>query len=628
VIVYNAKLALFLDPILQNFGTLDMNKQNLSVLSLLACSLTIFGVVGCKPADTQVSDDKTSAPEPTAEVAQAKPAKEKPALAPTAAKTPPKEQTSKPSTTSNVTRIEGDLPTIQPKVEPPVTDPAKLKKDPKAPQANPANLLPQAIEASPETLDLGSFSTSEKRTGKVTLTNTAEEAVTIISARASCGCTTSDFKNNTVLNPGESTDISITMNGKGKARTLSKTVTFTIDGRPPLRLAVKGETVSFVSLDVDPLVIDEETGSSTVTLTSKDGEPFKVLSILPAIVENFSEEPAPTQELILDWDRFWDEVRTTKVTIRLDHPKCKEITTNVRLSAEQRKRLNDIIKKRRSGEDLPTKDPDRPLTGDQLTRYIKAGRGEQVLKYINDGKGKFDASDRAGVSLLSTAAQEGDAATVLGLLELGAVVNRVDRVNRTPLMYGARSKDPEVITLLVDAGADIQARDSLGNTPLSWAAGFGTGDVVQELVDSGADVNTVDTVLGYTPLLWASGFGEPQSVRILLEAGTDLEVHDTAEGRTPLMHAVRTGKVEGVTLLLAGGANVNALDNTNNTGLHIAAAGNNVSIEKVKALVENGADTSLKNKQGQTPLDLAKARTDQDAKAVVDYLTEHSKQSD
>ena len=190
----------------------------------------------------------------------------------------------------------------------------------------------------------------------------------------------SDFQKNTVLNPGETTNITITMDGKGKARKLSKTVTFTIDGRPPLRYEVKGESLSFVSLDVDPLVIDEETGSSTVTLTSTDGESFKVLSILPAIVANFSEEPAATQEIIIDWDSFWDEVRTTKVTIRLDHPKCKEITTNVRLSAEQRKRLNDIIKARRAGDDLPNKDPSRPLTGDQLARYVKAGRGEQVFE--------------------------------------------------------------------------------------------------------------------------------------------------------------------------------------------------------------------------------------------------------
>ena len=594
-----------------------MNKPLLT----MTLSISLFGfITGCeKPAE-----------DPVAPVADAKNLEAPEVVAPTpevALKAPTKKalEDSK-SSSNNIERVDGNALLAELKPQPPaeISNGIKDKKDPRAPQTDPADLLPQAIEASPAILDLGTFSTSEKGIGVVTLTNTAEDAVTLISARASCGCTTSDFQNNTVLNPGDTTDITITMNGKGKARKLSKTVTFTIDGRPPLRFEVKGETVSFVNLDVDPLVVDED-GSSTVTLTSTDGEPFKVLSILPPIVANLSEEPAATQELVIDWDTFWDEVRTTKVTIRLDHPKCKEITTNVRLSAEQRKRLNDIIKDRRAGNDLPTKDPTRPLTGDQLSRYIKAGRGDQVLKYIKDGKGKFDAVDRGGVSLLSTASQEGDAATVTGLLELGAEVERVDRVQRTSLMYGARSKNPEVITLLIDAGADIQARDSLGNTPLSWAAGFGTGDVVMALVDAGADVNTVDNVLGYTPLLWASGFGETKSISILIDSGADMEVHDTAEGRTPLMHAVRTGENESVAFLVTSGANVNALDNANQTALHVAAAGNNVSLDKVKSLVEGGADTSAKDKDGLTPLDHAKGRTDGDAKAVVDYLAEHSK---
>jgi len=67
------------------------------------------------------------------------------------------------------------------------------------------------------------------------------------------------------------------------------------------------------------------------------------------------------------------------------------------------------------------------------------------------------------------------------------------------------------------------------------------------------------------------------------------------------------------------------LDNANQTALHVAAAGNNVSLDKVKSLVEGGADTSAKDKDGLTPLDHAKGRTDGDAKAVVDYLAEHSK---
>jgi ankyrin repeat protein len=485
-------------------------------------------------------------------------------------------------------------------------------------------MLAQVVTLDPMTLDLGTFSTSEKGTGAATLTNTGEQAVTIERAKASCGCTASDFRNNTVLQPGESTTINITMDGKGAARKLSKNVTFTIAGHPPLRLPVTAETISYVNLDKSPLTIEDDLGIGTITLTAIDDQPFTVTSILPAIAVELPVEAATTHELQLDWQEFWNIVQTTKVTIRLDHPLCREITTSIRLSAEQRQRLNELIKARREGGELPTKS-NAPQSADQLARYIKAGRGEQVLQYIQDGLGKFDAVNRDGVALLSVAAEAGDAQTVLGLLELGAMVERVDRVNRTPIMYAARSKNPETIRILLDAGADIQARDRLGNTPLAWASGFGVGSGVQVLIDAGADTNTVDTVLGYTPLIWAAGFGETDSVLILIEAGADVSVNDIAQGRTPLMYAVRTGTAEGVAALLEAGAKVNGIDNVKDTALHIGAGSNNVTLDKIVLLVEAGADVDAKNGEGLTALQLAETRTDDDGPLLAEYLASLNK---
>jgi ankyrin repeat protein len=484
---------------------------------------------------------------------------------------------------------------------------------------NPPAIIEQVIVAIPAELDLGTFSTSETGTGSVSLKNTSDKPVTITRAKASCGCTTSDFKNGTVLQPGESTEIGVTMNGKGRARKMSKTVTFTIEGYPSLRLPVIANTVSYVSLDKEPIQINDEVGTTLVTLTSLDGQPFLVTSILPAIAE-LPTEPASEVQLLMDWDMFWDVVQTTKVTIRIDHPLCSEITTNIRLTADQRQKLNKIISDRRANGNLPTKDPTRPLTGDQLARYIEGGRGNQVLKYISEGLGKYDAVNKEGIALLSVSAEAGDAETLTKLLELGAQIERVDRVNRTPLMHAARSMNPETIYLLLDAGADIQARDRLGGTPLSWASGFGSPEGVQALIDAGADANTVDSVLGYTPLLWAAGFGDSKSVAILLEAGADVNVIDTAEKRSPLMHAVRTGKIESLKLLIVAGASLTAIDKDLSTPLHIGVTSSNVSIDKIQLLVESGAEVQAKNASGETALDIAKSRTDDDAAVFVAYL--------
>ena len=482
-------------------------------------------------------------------------------------------------------------------------------------------LSSQVITASPEALDMGEISTSEKVTGVVTLKNTSATPVTVLEAKASCGCTTADFKRNSVIGPGEELDVTIEMDGKGRARTIAKTVTFNIEGYPSLRLPVTAKTISYVTLDSDPISIVDGASTGELTLTAIDDAPFLITAMVPSIATELPTEPASSHTLTLDWDKFWEVVMTTKVTFRLNHPLCKEVTTNIRLTPDQRQRLNTIIRNKREGNDLPTKDPDRPLTGDQLARYIKAGQGAKVLKYIQDGLGAFDAVDRGGISLLSTASQEGDAETIQGLIDLGANVENTDRVNRTPLMYAARSKDLESIRTLLDAGADIQSRDTLGNTPLSWASGFGNAEGVTYLIDAGADVNTRDLVLGYTPLLWASGFGDAESIPVLLEAGADVGVRDNAEGRTPLMHAVRTGTLSGVQQLLDAQASISSLDNESMTALHIGAASNNVTLAKIDLLVKSGADVNAKDKEGMTPLDHARTRTDDAGLAIIDYLS-------
>ena len=85
-----------------------------------------------------------------------------------------------------------------------------------------------------------------------------------------------------------------------------------------------------------------------------------------------------------------------------------------------------------------------------------------------------------GLTLLSIAAEESDAKTTVALIELGAEVERVDRINRTPLMYAARSKDPEVNSNATQMLEQIfKQEDKLGNTPLSWASGFGSAAGVQ-----------------------------------------------------------------------------------------------------------------------------------------------------
>ncbi len=58
------------------------------------------------------------------------------------------------------------------------------------------------------------------------------------------------------------------------------------------------------------------------------------------------------------------------------------------------------------------------------------------------------------------------------------------------------------------------------------------------------------------------------------------------------------------------------------TALHIGAGNSNVSFEKIKLLVESGADVNAKDASGKKPLDLAKLRDDEEGPIVFAFLEE------
>ena len=71
---------------------------------------------------------------------------------------------------------------------------------------------------------------------------------------------------------------------------------------------------------------------------------------------------------------------------------------------------------------------------------------------------------------------------------------------------------------------------------------------------------------------------------------------------TPLARAANNGHYQTCKFLIEQGAEVDALDIGDNTALHWAAMRCNVEI--VNLLLQNGADKTIKNKQGRLPIDM------------------------
>ena len=208
--------------------------------------------------------------------------------------------------------------------------------------------------------------------------------------------------------------------------------------------------------------------------------------------------------------------------------------------------------------------------------------------------------------------------------------------------HRAAQRDAEALRLMLNAAPawnfDINARAGGGTTPLHWAVGEDSeaerGNMeaaVRILLERGGDPALADEN-GETPLDWARAFNHPPEVIALLSAEDDWETRvireikklargqsrDDAEfmrlmdegpdgsppapNQVPALHWAATyGQIWMVRRLAEAGMEVNRRNpNGNGTAAHLAAALQNA--EMLAALVELGADLSLRNGVGRAPL--------------------------
>jgi hypothetical protein len=93
------------------------------------------------------------------------------------------------------------------------------------------------------------------------------------------------------------------MNGGPTARVLKKTVTFTIDGYPQLKVPVQGESISYVKMTPEKLGIDQNP-EGKIVLESIDEQPFKIVRTLPDVLAAPASEAKTRHELVIDWDKW------------------------------------------------------------------------------------------------------------------------------------------------------------------------------------------------------------------------------------------------------------------------------------------------------------------------------------
>lgn len=193
-----------------------------------------------------------------------------------------------------------------------------------------------------------------------------------------------------------------------------------------------------------------------------------------------------------------------------------------------------------------------------------------LLKAGADGK----ARDRKGRTASDAAAQIADPqdrSIILDMLWKSGQTARQEPVGSKPwsLEHSVMRRQTSVTKMLLALGADPNATGSGGTTPLADAALKGDLDGTRVLLAHGARPNTVSQ-LGMQPIHDAALGDNPEVIRELVKSGANVNARTSDEALTPLHIAATMGKMKAVEVLVALGADLTIKNSVGQTPLETA----------------------------------------------------------
>lgn len=176
------------------------------------------------------------------------------------------------------------------------------------------------------------------------------------------------------------------------------------------------------------------------------------------------------------------------------------------------------------------------------------------------------------------------------------------------LHAAAQKGDLTLLRQLVAAKADLNARDSHGRTSLHVATFARQHEAISLLAAAGANLNLLENDR-YDAVTIASVANDADTLRLLLSLGASTAQVTSRYDGTALIAAAHLGHADVVNQLIAAGAPLDHLNNLHWTALIesiVLGDGGPRHQATLEALVHAGADVQLTDRQGQSPLALAK----------------------
>jgi ankyrin repeat protein len=180
----------------------------------------------------------------------------------------------------------------------------------------------------------------------------------------------------------------------------------------------------------------------------------------------------------------------------------------------------------------------------------------------------------------------------------------------TGLHAAAWQGDAARIVQLLAGGADPNSRDGHGRTPLHVATFARRREAVQALARGGADMGALENDR-YDAVTIAAVADDEETLRLLLSLGASARLITSRYDGTALIAAAHLGHDGVVRQLIAAGAPLDHVNNLHWTALIESIVLGNGGLRHVatlKALLEAGANPQLADREGRTPLALARAR--------------------